>query len=253
MCVIPLTLESTLYAAVSLNPRRDLPLFDKDAPPDNPGAEHGGYRLPTSASSFFLVDPRQSTGNVLCRWGQRGTNAEAHFDAIRNFVAILSGRKRYILAPPHQCEHLSLLRRGPANRHSSVVWTTPEGIATVGAGRGFEVVLEPGDVLYIPAFWMHFIVSLTTNSQCNTRSGTPPDVEALSAVKRCGFDMSTTVTEAEGVFSDLKNMPLHHTLATALGSVDTRASLYSARVPFEVLRDVEGQLTAALRMGPNMK
>ena len=26
--------------------------------------------------------------------------------------------------------------------------------------RGFEVILEPGDALYIPSFWLHYIVSL---------------------------------------------------------------------------------------------
>jgi ribosomal protein L16 Arg81 hydroxylase len=34
-----------------------------------------------------------------------------------------------------------------------------------------EVVLHAGDVLYLPTFWFHHIVSLTTNYQCNTRSG----------------------------------------------------------------------------------
>ena len=32
------------------------------------------------------------------------------------------------------------------------------------------MILEPGDALYIPSFWLHYIVSLGTNFQCNARS-----------------------------------------------------------------------------------
>ena len=34
-----------------------------------------------------------------------------------------------------------------------------------------EVVQEPGDMLYLPTFYLHFINSIDTNYQCNTRSG----------------------------------------------------------------------------------
>jgi ribosomal protein L16 Arg81 hydroxylase len=53
------------------------------------------------------------------------------------------------------------------------------------------VVLEAGDILYIPAHWFHYIVSLTTNAQCNTRSGTPDTYS--DAINKCGF--RTHVTE----------------------------------------------------------
>jgi hypothetical protein len=53
-----------------------------------------------------------------------------------------------------------------------------------------QVVLNAGDVLYIPAHWFHYIVSLTTNVQCNSRSGTP-DTYADS-IQRCGFGVRVT-------------------------------------------------------------
>ena len=34
-----------------------------------------------------------------------------------------------------------------------------------------EVILKPGDVLYVPTDWIHYIHSLGVNYQCNTRSG----------------------------------------------------------------------------------
>ena len=51
--------------------------------------------------------------------------------------------------------------------------------------RGFEVILEPGDALYIPSFWLHYIVSLGTNFQCNARSG--HSEVSHEDVKVCGF------------------------------------------------------------------
>ena len=40
-----------------------------------------------------------------------------------------------------------------------------------------HVRVGAGDVLYLPAYWFHFIVSLEPNAQCNARSGTPPHGE----------------------------------------------------------------------------
>lgn len=48
-----------------------------------------------------------------------------------------------------------------------------------------EVVLQAGDVLYLPQQWFHFIVSLSLNFQCNTRSGKSPDYD--EPIRMCGF------------------------------------------------------------------
>jgi hypothetical protein len=34
-----------------------------------------------------------------------------------------------------------------------------------------ELVLGPGDLLYLPSFWFHYIVSLDKSVQCNSRAG----------------------------------------------------------------------------------
>lgn len=48
-----------------------------------------------------------------------------------------------------------------------------------------EVVLQAGDVLYLPQAWFHFIVSLSLNFQCNTRSGHSNNY--VSPIHDCGF------------------------------------------------------------------
>ena len=34
-----------------------------------------------------------------------------------------------------------------------------------------EVIIGPGDVLYLPSYWFHYIVSLDRTVQCNSRAG----------------------------------------------------------------------------------
>jgi hypothetical protein len=127
-----------------------------------------------STTSFYLVDPTEQKG-IHCRFAMPGIISESHFDDSRNFIALLAGgSRRYILAHPNQCENLYLYPKDhPSARQSSVNWSNPD----LNLHPKFrhvvvnEVVLNPGDVLYLPTSWFHFIVSLDINIQCNTRSG----------------------------------------------------------------------------------
>jgi len=148
---------------------------------------------------FFLADASNQRG-IHCRFGMGGIIAEAHSDAGRNFITMQRGHKRYIISPPTECSRLSILKDGPSARHSDIDWSSQEGMSKLGESGALatEVILSPGDALYVPAGWFHFIVSLDTNIQCNTRSGTPPiAVEALSA---CGI--APPVSEQLGDLTD---------------------------------------------------
>ncbi|CAN0574769.1 unnamed protein product, partial [Ectocarpus sp. 12 AP-2014] len=101
---------------------------------------------------------------------------------------LLRGRKRYLLNPPRACPSLGIIteKAHPSFRHSDIDWSDesdwPERSLVSNAGaslavRGFadapalETVLEAGELLYIPSFWYHYIVSEGFNAQCNARSG----------------------------------------------------------------------------------
>eukprot|EP00056_Hartaetosiga_gracilis_P003814 m.67701 g.67701 ORF g.67701 m.67701 type:complete len:90 (+) comp11590_c0_seq2:492-761(+) len=60
--------------------------------------------------SFWFGDMTQNRG-VNCRFGARGISASNHYDGGRNFIAMLRGRKRYVIAPPHECANLHLYER----------------------------------------------------------------------------------------------------------------------------------------------
>jgi hypothetical protein len=136
---------------------------------------------------FYIVEPKHQMG-IHCRFGMKGVIAENHFDLSRNAITLLAGQRRYILAHPNQCLNMNLLPRGhPSARHSAVDWSDPdlENYPTFKQAKVNEIVMQPGDVLYLPTNWFHYIISLELNMQCNTRSGG----ERLyrDEIEECGF------------------------------------------------------------------
>jgi hypothetical protein len=137
--------------------------------------------------SLFIAAPKKQRG-VHCRFGMTGVIAENHFDGSRNMIALLGGERRYILSHPSNCRNMALFPKDhPSGRHSAVDWSDPD-FSTFPAFedvRSHEVVLQPGDVLYLPTHWFHYIISLGFNYQCNTRSGKNYDYDSL--MDECGF------------------------------------------------------------------
>ena len=137
--------------------------------------------------SLLMVDPRQQRG-IHCRFGMRNVIAESHSDAGRNAVALLAGLRRWILAHPSECESMYMLpREHPSGRHSDVDWSKPdlEKFPNFPKVQANEVILQPGDVLYVPTYWLHYIVSININIQCNSRSGISRGFEKW--LPKCGF------------------------------------------------------------------
>lgn len=66
-----------------------------------------------------------------------------------------------------------------------------------------QVVIEAGDVLYLPALWFHYIVSLETNVQCNTRSGTPG--KYADDIRKCGFSVFVSEGSLAGRLKPLES------------------------------------------------
>lgn len=132
-------------------------------------------------TSLYIKEPlsemrsgKSSSKALNCRFGMKGVMATNHFDGERNFVTVLSGERRYVLAHPEQCGNMALFPYGhPSARHSAVDWAHPDldEFPAFEKARGNEVVLQAGDSLFLPSLWFHYIVSMSMNVQCNTRSG----------------------------------------------------------------------------------
>mgnify|MGYP005990417463 CR=1 FL=1 len=159
-------------------PGQDIEIFRSK---DNPDKE------------LFLFDDSDVRG-LHCRFGSPGTIAEGHWDGHLNFVAILGGAKRYILMPPTECKHTAVMGAGPSSRHfgydgsdlRTLYDPSRSSFQDYNEARAVETVLQEGEVLYIPSYFMHWIVSLTPNYQCNCRSGVgPAPIEELETIAAC--------------------------------------------------------------------
>ncbi len=142
---------------------------------------------PRDDNELYMVEPDKQKG-IHCRFGMKGVIAENHFDGSRNMIAVLGGERRYILSHPEQCENLCLFGRGhPSARHSAVDWSDPDydEFPKFREAEVNEIIMQAGDVLYLPTNWFHYIISLELNFQCNTRSGISEDY--MQAIEDCGF------------------------------------------------------------------
>lgn len=142
----------------------------------------------TQTNNFFITDVGQQKG-IQCRFSMRGINMAAHFDIGRNMVAVLKGAKRYILNPPTACGQLDIISDSnhPSYRHSVIDWSD------IGQAkeRGFhnvdavDTIVRAGEVLYIPSYWFHYIISTRYSIQCNSRSGVSVGDEGHHHIEKC--------------------------------------------------------------------
>ena len=95
------------------------------------------------------------------RMSTSGVQLWTHYDIMDNILCQIVGTKRVVLYPPDQYTNLYMkdsvstvldidnpdLQRFPRFADSS--------------SRGYEVILEPGDILFIPSLWFHNVLALT--------------------------------------------------------------------------------------------
>ena len=107
---------------------------------------------------FLSPDPAQPQGMMWI--GPAGTLTPLHHDLTNNFIAQIVGRKRFKLLPASEAgkvyndEHVfSSLPdlEGPIDAHR---------FPRLAGARMVEVVLEPGEILFVPLAWWHQVRAL---------------------------------------------------------------------------------------------
>uniref|UniRef100_M4BX68 JmjC domain-containing protein n=1 Tax=Hyaloperonospora arabidopsidis (strain Emoy2) TaxID=559515 RepID=M4BX68_HYAAE len=125
---------------------------------------------------------------MRCRFGMQGIVTDGHIDGGFNHISMIRGTKRYVIAPPSACRCQGLLTTGQSERHTSYDWSNTSALPEdVRNCPGTEVALTAGEVLYLPSFWYHHIVSLDTSIQCNLRSGFIERDDTLQFLSECGL------------------------------------------------------------------
>jgi hypothetical protein len=77
----------------------------------------------------------------------------------------------------------------PSARHSILDWSDERQMAAAGGGHvdAVDTIVQTGEVLYIPAYWFHFVISMEYSFQCNSRSGAPEMKQGVADIAACGF------------------------------------------------------------------
>ncbi|MYN19132.1 cupin-like domain-containing protein [Rugamonas sp. FT107W] len=128
--------------------------------------------------------------NRLCHWptyfdkmgpprfwlGPAGTVTPLHCDYDDNIFAQIWGTKRIFLAPPHHDQFLY------PNEANAILFGSPfdpeapdfEKFPLARQATTIEVIVNPGDMLYVPAGWYHQVRALTFSLSSNRWSRAMP-------------------------------------------------------------------------------
>ena len=147
-------------------------------------AELGGAVGPAAAVRPVDVQAGDRECQSHRLWlGSGGLVAALHYDTYHNALVQLVGAKRVVLLPPSQLGEVGLypaLHPRYRQAHESAAATTKLGgrekQARTYGPEAMEALLRPGDVLYIPPFWLHEIESIAADFTASVNIWCPDPV-----------------------------------------------------------------------------
>src|SRR5579859_6188985 len=107
------------------------------------------------------LNSKKVAGNVFFWFGPAGTITPLHHDSINILMAQVYGRKQVILIPSSQTH----LVHNNVGVYSEVDCTNPDydTYPSFQKVNQIEVILEPGEVLFLPVGWWHYVKALDTS------------------------------------------------------------------------------------------
>lgn len=120
-------------------------------------------------SELLALNPKRSSINVWM--GQPHVIAHCHYDGYHNFYAQLYGTKKFTLFQPTNWPGLypyPFLHPSHAQSQVNLSDTSDvEKFPLADQVRALEVILRPGDLLYMPPLWFHLVESLEVSISVN--------------------------------------------------------------------------------------
>lgn len=115
---------------------------------------------------FSLFEYHTNTNEVTAWIGPSGTISGFHADTANNMYAQVKGKKMFIICSTEYNKHMY-----PSDKHIYEATASQVDINNFDAEKfpkfkeiDFKIViLEPGDVLYLPQRWWHYVQSLDTS------------------------------------------------------------------------------------------
>lgn len=124
--------------------------------------EHNHIAIPTLPLADTCQPPLASI------WIGNRSTARCHFDALENIACCVAGERRFTLFPPEQIANLypGPLHITPGGQPISLVDIHHPDYEQfpnfkLACAEGFQVTLQPGDGIYIPAMWWHQVEGLS--------------------------------------------------------------------------------------------
>jgi hypothetical protein len=137
--------------------------------------------------NFSSLFPGPWAYGTAASWlGPKGAVTSLHNDDENNLLAQIYGRKRAVLFSPED----------RANVYPNSKYDCGTECCDVDVGnpdlqlhpkfvkaQGYEVILEPGDVLFIPIFWWHYIETVSTSISVNYFVSTPLELARYGLIR----------------------------------------------------------------------
>ena len=193
------------------------------------------------------LETAESGGIHSCTlWaGYGGGATPMHFDALSNFFTQLVGRKRVLLFPPsqswniypHACDHVkdTYSQVDIENAESADAKRT---FPSLSRAKGLECTLEPGDVLWLPSFYWHYVrqhdegqPNLSVNCWCGAKEDGSTIMGGRASMAR--KNLASTAAGADSKVEQL--------LTSSASSAKAAAALVSASSRVREAREVEDE------------
>mmetsp|Transcript_27108 Transcript_27108/g.65973 ORF Transcript_27108/g.65973 Transcript_27108/m.65973 type:complete len:255 (-) Transcript_27108:1517-2281(-) len=149
----------------------------------------GDFQVPWFSTWLFLDQVNFWMG------GPRDVTSQLHYDGGINLLAQISGTKRFLLLPPSAAPYLYLNFSSPTPNFSPIDIESPDvdrypEYAKVS--KPIECLVEPGDVLHVPAKWFHQVHSSGRNVAVNFWFLYPSRFRVLwmSLVSKLGYQVA---------------------------------------------------------------
>ena len=116
----------------------------------------------------------ESSHYQLNLWAGRDVITHLHFDSYVNFYFQIVGKKEFLLCPPNRSQDLAPYPfLHPSYSHSQWIWRDEasfrERLRQIGC---LSALLRPGDLLYVPPYYYHHVISYDVSVSVNTWSHT---------------------------------------------------------------------------------
>jgi Cupin-like domain len=163
-----------------------------------PGEKYYLYQSPAEHFQDILGDlhdppylpegPGPDRGFIQNVWmSGAGNVTPIHYDLSENILVQILGEKRVLLWDPSQYSLLYLNPLGTQHdRQSRIDVNRPDATSFprfVNA-KALEYILRPGEMLYIPAFWMHYVYTIRFSVSVNYWWASPQLAHFISGMQK---------------------------------------------------------------------